>query len=188
MGKVTADKNPIPILTDPSGKQITAVDFSAAILAFLKESAEAYLGGKVDSAVITVPAYFDEVARNHTKASAKIAGLKNVELWDEPVAAAIDYGLSKGLNETIVVIDYGGGTLDITVVEIKDGKVTAIITDGDCELGGSNSDEAILGIMCQEAKKAGFEISAEEDFPAITRILKGQQRPKNLLASEMKSL
>ncbi len=164
MGKDAADHSPIPILTDPSGRQITAVDFSAAVLSRLRQSAEAYLGGKVEDGVITVPAYFGEIARNHTKAAAKIAGFKNVRLLDEPVSAALFYTLSKGVNETVAVVDFGGGTLDVTAVEIKDSDVKAIVTDGDSELGGANFDEVVLELMSQAAKKAGFEISAEFDL------------------------
>lgn len=166
MGKETSDGKPIPILTDPSGRQITAPDFSAAVLRRLKESAESYLGGEVENAVITVPAYFDEVARNHTIAAGKMAGFKNVRLLDEPVAAAICYGLEKARNEIIVVVDFGGGTLDINAIEIAGSDIKAIVTDGDCELGGANYDEVILGLMRQQASKAGFEISAEKDLAA----------------------
>lgn len=144
MSEPTHDGKPIPISTVPNGEELTAVDSSAAILAYLKKSAETYLGCKVDSVAVTVPAYFKAFARNNTKAAAKIAGFKEVKILDEPVSAAIFYGLEKGRNEKVGVVDFGGGTLDITLVEIAGSSVKALITDGDAETGGTNYDEAIL--------------------------------------------
>ena len=163
MSESDSDDKPIPILTDPSGAQITPVDFSAAIISYLKKSAEVHLGCEVDSLVVTVPAYFKEFARRNTIAAAVIAGFKedNVKLLDEPVSAAIYYGLEKARNERIVVVDFGGGTLDISVIEINGTNIKAIITDGDSELGGSNYTEAMLNDMDAAGKRAGFDISAD---------------------------
>lgn len=163
MSEATSDGKPISIIMDPSGAEITPVDSSAALISYMKQSAEAYLGYKVDRLVITVPAYFEEFPRMNTITAAVIAGFKkeNVILLDEPVSAAIYYGLEKARNERIAVVDFGGGTLDISIIEIDGTNIKAVITDGDSELGGSNYDEAILNDMDSAGKKAGFQISAD---------------------------
>ena len=135
MDKVTEEHKPIPISTDPSGREITSVDFSAAVLSYLKQSAEEYLGCNIEGDVITLPAYFNRIARDNTKAAAKIAGFQKVVLLDEPEAAAIFDGLHRGKDETVVVVDTGGGTTDVTAMEIKGNRVNAIVTGGDSELG-----------------------------------------------------
>jgi molecular chaperone DnaK len=172
MCKVTESGKPIPILTGPDNKEITAVDAAADILAYLKESAEKYLGSKVTKVVVTHPAYFNPIGRENTKAAAKIAGFTDVRILDEPEAAAIYYSLEKNRDETVAVVDFGGGTLDVTVMEIKGWTMKVLITDGDTELGGVNYDEAILAYMVEEAKEDGISISADnltEFYQALDR-------------------
>ena len=178
MCKVTESGKPIPILTGPQNNEITAVDAAADILAYLKESAEKYLGCKVTKVVVTVPAYFDSIGRENTKAAARIAGFNDVQILNEPEAAAIYYSLEKNRDETVAVIDFGGGTLDITVMEIKGGKMKVLITDGDTELGGVNYDEANLAYMVEEAKKDGIIISADnlpDFYQALDRAREGKE-------------
>lgn len=182
MGKVSESGTPISLLKTPTGEEITAIDFSAEIISYLKKSAEQHLGCEITSAVITVPAYFDEVARNHTIAAAKKAGFVDVKLLDEPVSAALHYGLEKGNNETIVVVDFGGGTADITVLEVNGSNTKAVITDGDANLGGGDYDEAILEFMCGQAKVSGFEISAEKDLAAFYSSLDRARQAKEMLS------
>ena len=183
MGKTTEDGKPIPIGMDPAGREITAVDFSAAILRHLKDSAEAYLGGKVHRAVVTVPAYFDSVARDHTVAAGKIAGFEEVRLMNEPEAAALYYGLEKGRNETLVVVDTGGGTTDVTAGEIDaGGGFKAVLTDGDESLGGSDYDEVILQLMRKVAKSKGIEISPEKDLTTFYQNLDRAREGKEMLS------
>ena len=182
MGKTTDDNRPIPITTNPAGEEKTPVDISAMILAHLKEYAEDYLGCEVTDGVITVPAYFAATARDATKAAARIAGFANVRLQDEPAAAALYYGLEKGRDETVVVVDYGGGTLDVTAVEVRAGTVQAVVTDGDAELGGTNYDEEILAFMIRQAKSEGFEISAEKDLATFYQNLDRVREAKEMLS------
>lgn len=182
MGKTTADGKPIPIGMDRCRREITAVDFSAAILRYLKKCAEDYLGCKIQQAIITVPAYFDGIARNNTVTAAQIAGFQEVRILNEPEAAALYYGLEKATNQTIVVVDTGGGTTDVTAVEISAGSVKALLTDGDAELGGSNCDEVILELMAQEGKEKGIEISAEKDLASFYQNLDRAREAKEMLA------
>jgi molecular chaperone DnaK len=164
MGKRTPEGKPIPLLMDPSGREIIAVDVSADILRCLKMSAEQYLGPEVEDLVVTVPAYFNEIARSDTIIAAKMAGFKNVITLDEPVAAAMHHGLLKGQKNMItVVIDSGGGTTDVTAIEIKDQSIDVIATDGDESLGGTDTDEAIFNDGCRHAKANGVEISIQDD-------------------------
>jgi len=182
IGKTTDKGRPIPILTDPSGGQITSVDAAAAILSYLKDSAEQYLGKEVDSAVVTVPAYFDEVARENTKAAAIIAGLKDVAILDEPVSAAVSYCLEKQKDGIVGVIDFGGGTLDASALEIEGTNLKTTVICGDCELGGSNYDEMILNFMICEARADGIEISAESDLATFYQNGDRAREGKEMLA------
>jgi molecular chaperone DnaK len=183
MGKTTEEGKPLPIGMDPSGREITAADFSATILSYLKKSAEAYLGCEVRQAVITAPAYFGSIARDHTVAAGRIAGFEEVRLLNEPEAVALHYGLEKGRNETLVVVDTGGGTTDVTAVEIDaGGRFKTILTDGDAELGGSNYDEAILGLMRNEAKSQGIEIAPEKDLATFYQNLDRAREGKEMLS------
>jgi molecular chaperone DnaK len=182
MNRNAENDKPIPLLFDPSGREWTAVDFSAAVVGHLKGSAEQYLGVKVESAVITVPAYFTETGRNNTKAAGQIVGFHTVELLDEPVAAALSYGLEKGRDETIVVVDSGGGTTDVTAMEVSGKSTRVIVTDGDSELGGSNYDEAIFAVMCEQARANGIEISAEKDLATFNQNLDRAREGKEMLS------
>ncbi|OHB49693.1 MAG: hypothetical protein A2Y10_05925 [Planctomycetes bacterium GWF2_41_51] len=182
MGKVGENGIPIPLLKSPAGEDITAIYFSAEIISYLKKSAEQYLGCEIKYVVITNPAYFDEIARSHTIAAAKKAGFTKIKLLDEPVSAALYYGLEKGNKEIIVVIDFGGGTLDITVLNIDASITKATITDGDAELGGGNYDESILQFKCGQAKASGFEISAEKDLATFYSNLDKARLAKEMLA------
>lgn len=182
MGKRTEQGKPIPIGMDPSGREITPVDFSATILAYLKQCAETYLGCAICHAVITVPAYFDSAARDDTIAAAKIAGFENVKVVNEPEAAALYYGLEKATNQIIVVVDTGGGTTDVTAVEIAGGNIRTILTDGDAELGGSNYDEVILGLVCEETQGQGIEISPEKDLATFYQNLDRAREAKEMLS------
>ncbi len=182
MGRTTEEGKPIPIGMGPDGREITAVDSSAPILSYLKKSAETYLGGEVRRAVVTVPAYFGSRARDDTIAAARIAGFEEVRLLNEPEAAALHCGLEKQTNQIIVVVDTGGGTTDVTAIEIIDGTVRTIHTDGDAELGGENYSEAMLGLMCKAGKKEGIEISPEKDLPAFYQNFDRAREAKEMLS------
>lgn len=182
MGKNTESGKPIPLTPDPNGNERTAVDTAAASIADLKESAETYLGEKVDAAVITVPANSDAAARDNTKAAAKIAGFIRVVLEDEPVAAGTHYELEKGRDENAVVVDFGGGTTDLTFIEKQGKQVKATLTENDADLGGGNYEEAILEMMCKEAAKKGIEISAEKDLATFYQNLDRARESKEMVS------
>lgn len=182
MGKTTEEGKPIPIGMGPDGRETTAVDFSATILSYLKKSAETYLGGEVRRAVVTVPAYFGSRAREDTIAAARIAGFEEVRLLNEPEAAAIHHGLEKATNQIVVVVDTGGGTTDVTAVEIVGGAIHTLHTDGDDELGGSNYDETILDLMRKAAAKQGLEISPQKDLATFYQNLDRARDGKEMLS------
>jgi molecular chaperone DnaK len=181
MCEVTESGKPIPITMDPKGREITPVDIAADIIGDLKESAEQYLGCTIRKGVVTVPAHFTPVGRTNTQAAARIAGLE-VKILEEPVAAALAYGLEKGRNERVAVVDYGGGTLDISVIETEDEHSKVCVTDGEGDLGGVNADEAVLGYMIEEGKKDGIEISAEKNLSDFYLNLDRAREAKEMLS------
>lgn len=168
------------------GKQYTPQEISAKILMKAKADAEAYLGGTVDRAVITVPAYFDDSQRQATKQAGEIAGLKVERILNEPTAAALAYGLDKKTNETIVVYDLGGGTFDVTVLEIGGGVFEVKATNGDTFLGGDDFDAKIIEWIVSEFKKEN-SVDLSKDAQALQRIRDAAERAKIELSSAQQS-
>ncbi len=174
------DNNDVRV--DISGKKYSPPEISAMILGKLKEAAEAYLGEKVTEAVITVPAYFNDSQRQATKDAGKIAGLDVKRIINEPTAAALAYGLDKKKNETIAVYDFGGGTFDISILEVGDGVVEVKSTNGDTHLGGDNIDQRIMEWLISEFKKEqGIELS--RDQMALQRLKEASEKAKMELST-----
>lgn len=159
------------------GKNYTPQEISARVLMKLKKDAEKYLGEKVDSAVITVPAYFDDAQRQATKQAGEIAGLKVERIINEPTAAALAYGLDKKNSEKIAVYDLGGGTFDISILEIGDGVIEVKATNGDTHLGGDDFDALIVDYIVSEFKKEnGVDLKA--DTQAYQRVRDAAEKAK----------
>ena len=167
---------------EAQGKLYSPPEISALILQKLKASAEDYLGQKITDAVITVPAYFNDSQRQATKDAGKIAGLDVKRIINEPTAAALAYGLDKKKDETIAVYDFGGGTFDISILEVGDGVVEVKSTNGDTHLGGDNLDQRIIEWLVSEFKKdQGIELS--KDPMAMQRLKEGAEKAKMELST-----
>ena len=168
------------------GKEWSPPEISAIILQKMKQSAEDYLGQKVDKAVITVPAYFNDSQRQATKDAGKIAGLEVMRIVNEPTAAALAYGLDKKKDETIAVFDFGGGTFDISILEVGEGVVEVKSTNGDTHLGGDDIDERLIEWIIDEFKKdQGIDLS--NDKMALQRLKEAAEKAKIELSSTMET-
>ncbi len=168
------------------GKEFTPPEISALILQKLKKAAEDYLGEKVTDAVITVPAYFNDAQRQATKDAGKIAGLDVKRIINEPTAAALAYGLDKSKDETIAVYDFGGGTFDISILEVGEGVIEVKATNGDTHLGGDNIDQRLVDWLIDEFKKdEGLDLRGKGNEMALQRLRDAAERAKIELSTTM---
>jgi molecular chaperone DnaK len=170
------------------GKEHTPPEISAMILQKLKKAAEDYLGGTVTEAVITVPAYFNDAQRQATKDAGRIAGLDVKRIVNEPTAAALAYGLDKKKNETIAVYDFGGGTFDISILEVGEGVIEVKSTNGDTHLGGDNIDTRIVDWLVEEFKKEeGLDLRSKGNEMALQRLRDAAEKAKIELSTTMET-
>ena len=168
------------------GKEYSAPEISAMILAKLKADAEAYLGETITQAVITVPAYFNDAQRNATKDAGKIAGLEVLRIINEPTASSLAYGLEKKSNELIAVYDLGGGTFDVSILDVGDGVFEVRSTSGDTFLGGDDFDNRIMDYLLDEFKKAN-NMDLRNDRQALQRLKEAAEKAKIELSSTMQT-
>ena len=170
------------VAVEMDGKTYTPEEVSAMILSKIKADAEAFLGEKVTEAIITVPAYFDDSQRQATKDAGKIAGLEVKRIINEPTAAALAYGLEKKSEEKIVVFDLGGGTFDVSILELGDGVFEVKSTNGDTHLGGEDFDNVIVNFLCDQFKdESGIDI--KNDAAAMQRVKDEAEKAKKELSS-----
>ncbi len=195
-GEVSEEIKQVPYKVDKAGngdvsinvdgKHFSPPEIAAMVLQKLKQSAEDYLGSKVEKAVITVPAYFNDAQRQATKDAGKIAGLEVLRIVNEPTAAALAYGLDKKKDEIIAVFDFGGGTFDISVLEVGEGVVEVKSTNGDTHLGGDDVDEVLVGWIIEEFKK-DQGIDLHNDKMALQRLKEAGEKAKVELSSAMET-
>lgn len=172
--------------TKIAGKDYSPQEISAMILQKIKADAEKYLGEKVTQAVITVPAYFEDAQRQATKDAGKIAGLEVLRIINEPTAASLAYGLDKGEDHTIMVFDFGGGTFDVSILELGDGVFEVKATNGDNHLGGDDIDDLIMNMLADKFKKENG-IDLLKDKTAAQRLKEAAEKAKIELSSKMKA-
>ena len=183
--KVVKGDNNTPRV-DIDGRLYTPQEISAMILRKLADDASAYLGEKVTSAVITVPAYFNDAQRQATKDAGKIAGLDVLRIVNEPTAAALAYGLEKEKSEKVLVFDLGGGTFDVSILEIGDGVHEVLSTSGDTHLGGDDFDQKVMDWICDEFKKQeGIDLRGDKQ--AMQRVKEAAEKAKCELSSVMET-
>jgi molecular chaperone DnaK len=182
---IKSGKNDMAVV-EVEGRQFTPQEISAKILAKIKADAEKYLGGSVKQAVITVPAYFDDSQRQATKQAGEIAGLEVLRILNEPTAAALAYGLDKKNTHTIAVYDLGGGTFDISILELGEGVYEVKATNGDTHLGGDDFDKRILDYFAEEFKK-DQGVDLRKDMQALQRLRDAAEKAKIELSSSMET-
>ncbi|MBI3343068.1 molecular chaperone DnaK [Candidatus Gottesmanbacteria bacterium] len=182
---IKAGKNDMAVV-EVEGRQFTPQEISAKVLAKIKADAEKYLGGPVTQAVITVPAYFDDSQRQATKQAGEIAGLEVMRILNEPTAAALAYGLDKKNVHTIAVYDLGGGTFDISILELGDGVYEVKATNGDTHLGGDDFDKVVLDYFADEFKKE-HGVDLRKDPQALQRLRDAAEKAKIELSSSLET-